>query len=99
MMPEKLRKFWDKFVQCLIVVICVLVTIVGIRYTLAAGTRCTPAMGIPYFYLYSAIPVSFFLVTLYEIRNLLVDFTKQGTYELVKKPEEDLTGGTAVELE
>ncbi|MFQ9715780.1 MAG: TRAP transporter small permease [Blautia sp.] len=98
-MPGKLADFFSKVTQVLTVVICLAVMYVGIQYVLEAGYRPTPALRLPYGYAYAAIPISFFFVTIYEFRNLLVDLTGKGNYAAVEKPEEDLTGGAGVSLE
>lgn len=98
LMPKKLAKACDVITQVLTVVICIVGIWMGISYCASAGFRLTPALRIPYTYAYLAIPVAFFFVSLFEIRNLLADITKQGNYACIEKPEEDLTGGTDVEL-
>lgn len=98
-MPKKLAAFFDKFTQGLTVVICIMVIVVGAWYTMASGTRLTPALRIPYSLFYAAVPVSFVFVTIYELRNFLVDLTGKGPHAAIEKPEEDLTGGAGgVEL-
>ena len=64
-----------------------------------AGYRPTPALGLPYGYAYAAIPISFLFVTVYEIRNLIVDLTGKGNHAAIEKPEEDLTGGGEFHLD
>lgn len=98
-MPKTLSSILSKLTQILTVVICLIVVYVGVQYVLAAGHRPTPALRLPYGYAYAAIPVAFFFVTIFEFRNLLVDFTGKGSYAAVEKPEEDLTGGADIELE
>lgn len=98
-MPKKVSAVLSKVTQVLTLIICVVVIYVGVQYVLAAGYRPTPALGLPYGYAYAAIPVSFFFVTIYEFRNLLVDLTGKGEYAAIEKPEEDLTGGAEISLD
>lgn len=97
-MPKKVSSFLSKLTQIMVVLICLLMVFIGIWYTASVGSRLTPAMRIPYAYFYAAVPVSFVPVALFEIRNLLVDLTGKGPYAAIKKPEEDLTGGTEISL-
>jgi len=94
LMPKSVQNFLDKAVQGLVVVICILVTVVGVMFVLGAGSRLTPALRWPYWSFYLAIPVSFALVSIYELRNFLVDLTGKGKHAAIDKPDEDLTGGT-----
>ena len=88
-----------KLTQIITVVICLIVIYVGIQYVLAAGHRPTPALRLPYGYAYASIPVSFVFVTIFELRNLIVDLTGKGNYAAIEKKEEDLTGGSDMKLD
>lgn len=98
-MPKKMSAVLSKITQLLTVIICLAVIYVGVRYVMAAGHRPTPALRLSYGYAYAAIPVSFLFVTIYEFRNLLVDFIGKGKYAVIEKPEEDLTGGGEISLD
>lgn len=98
MMPKGLASFFDKLTQLLTVVICVVVVVVGFRYTVGSGARLTPALRIPYAWAYAAIPVSFIPVAFFELRNLLADVTGKGKHAAIDKPEEDLSGGKEITL-
>jgi len=95
-MPKKVSDFLSKFTQALIVVICIVVVVVGFKYMISSGSRLTPALRIPYAWAYAAIPVSFLLVSFYELRNFIVDITGKGQYAAVEKPVEDLSGGAGM---
>ncbi len=97
-MPKTVQNVLTKLTQFIIVCICVLMVFIGIQYCMKAGFRLTPALRIPYAWAYAAIPVSFVPVTLFELRNFIVDFTGKGNHACIEKPEEDLTGGKDVEL-
>lgn len=97
-MPEKIAAFCTKFTQGLTVLICLFGAYLGVQYCLTAGFRLTPALRIAYSWAYSAVPVAFVFVALFEIRNFIVDVTGKGKYECIDKPEEDLTGGVDFDL-
>lgn len=99
LMPPKVAEACGKITQIITVIVCVVVTIVGVQYVISAGYRPTAALRMPYGYAYAAIPVSFFFVTIFEFRNLLVDLTGKGKYAAIDKPEEDLTGGADINLD
>ena len=98
-MPKKVSAFLTKLTQVITVLVCIVVIYIGIQYVLTAGHRPTPALRMPYGYAYAAIPVSFFFVTIFEFRNLIVDLTGKGSYAAIDKPKEDLTGGKEVTLD
>lgn len=97
-MPEAVASFFTKFTQGLIVVVCVFGVYLGFQYCASAGFRLTPALRIPFTWAYSAIPVSFVFIALFELRNFIRDLTGKGKYECIDKPEEDLTGGAEIDM-
>lgn len=98
-MPGKFADLLTKITQILTVIVCIVVIYAGMRYVILAGHRPTPALRLPYRYAYSAIPVSFCFITIFELRNLIVDFIGKGPYAAIEKPKEDLTGGKDVTLD
>ena len=98
-MPKRVAAVLSKVTQIITVLVCLVVIYVGANYVMEAGYRPTPALGLPYGYAYAAIPVSFLFVTVYEIRNLIVDLTGKGNHAAIEKPEEDLTGGGEIHLD
>lgn len=90
-MPEKVSAFFGIFTQVITFLICLVIIAVGIRYVITAGYRPTPALRLPYSYAYAAIPVSFFFISLYEFRNMLVEFRGNDAHAVIEKPEDDLT--------
>lgn len=98
-MPKKLASFFGKFTQGLTVAICILGAYLGLQYCISAGFRLTPALRIAYSWAYSAVPVAFVFVALFEIRNFIVDVTGKGKYECIDKPEDDLTGGAGADFD
>lgn len=89
-MPPKLGLACTRFTQALTVAVCLVVAIIGVRMVIAAGSRATPAMGLPYSIAYAAIPAAFFILTLYELRNFIADLSKgEHEFAAVEKPDED----------
>lgn len=76
MMPKKVNHMLTFVSQVLMLVASVVVLVIGIDFVLVAGSRMTPALRLPYRYTFSAIPVSFAILTLYELRNTIADFVK-----------------------
>lgn len=76
MMPKKVNHTLTFVSQVLMLVASVVVLVIGIDFVLVAGSRMTPALRLPYRYTFSAIPVSFAILTLYELRNTIADFVK-----------------------
>jgi len=97
-MPGKMAKGCDVIVQALTFVICIIGILLGIEYCISAGFRLTPALRIPYGYAYASIPAAFLFVAIYELRNFLVEIAGKGKYACIDKPEEDLSGGTGIDL-
>ena len=97
-MPKALSNASTIFTQTLTLAICIIGVVLGVKYCQSAGFRLTPALRIKYGWAYASIPVSFFFVSFFELRNLLVDITGKGKYACIDKPEEDLAGGADVEL-
>jgi TRAP-type C4-dicarboxylate transport system permease small subunit len=93
-MPKKLNSLLSKVTQAIIVLICIVVIYASLKYTTSSAIRLTPALRISYGWAYAAIPTSFLFVTIYEIRNLIVDLVGKGKRAAVDKPTEDLTGGS-----
>lgn len=98
-MPKRVADILTKITQILTVAVCMVVIYAGMRYVILAGYRPTPALRLPYGYAYAAIPVSFCFVMIFELRNLIVDFTGKGPYAAIEKPQEDLTGGKEISLD
>ena len=97
-MPKGLANVCTIITQAMTFAICVIGIVLGIKYCQSAGFRLTPALRIPYGWAYSSVPVAFFFVSIYELRNLLVDITGKGKYACIDKPEEDLSGGAEIDL-
>lgn len=72
-MPEGLQKFLRRVVIYLGTLTAVLVTVFGAVLVFNTRAQVTPALGISTALPYAAIPVSFFLMTLYGIVHVIRD--------------------------
>lgn len=88
MMPKKVNLSLTFISQVLMLAASIIVLIIGIDFVLVAGSRMTPALRIPYRYTYSAIPVAFAILTLYELRNTIADFVKGPRFAVDIKPKD-----------
>lgn len=76
MMPKSVNKFVTFVAQLLMFLASLVVLGIGIQFVAGAGVRLTPALRMPYRYAFAAIPVSFAILSLYELRNTLADLLK-----------------------
>lgn len=88
MMPLKVNHTLTFIAQVLMLVASVIVLFIGIDFVMVAGSRMTPALRIPYRYTYSAIPVAFAILSLYEFRNTVADFVKGPKFAIDIKPKD-----------
>lgn len=88
MMPLKVNHTLTFIAQVLMLVASVIVLFIGIDFVIVAGSRMTPALRIPYRYTYSAIPVAFAILSLYEFRNTVADFVKGPKFAIDIKPKD-----------
>ena len=88
MMPKNVNHTLTMVSQVLMLAASVIVLLIGIDFVLVAGSRMTPALRIPYRYTYSAIPVAFAVLTLYELRNTIADFVKGPKFAIDIKPKD-----------
>ena len=77
-LPQKLEALSDLAVSFLMLFGSLLMCYIGIRLSSWAGMRKTPALRIPFAYMYASIYVSFGIMTLYELRNFLADIFAPG---------------------
>lgn len=71
--PKAMEKCADMAVSFLTFLSAAIMFYIGLRLANWAGMRKSPALRIPYSYMYAAIYVGFGLMALYELRNLLAD--------------------------
>lgn len=76
--PKKLERLSDLFVSFLMFSGSVVMCYIGWRLAENAGMRKTPALRVPFAYVYTSIYVSFGIMTFYELRNFLVDAFRPG---------------------
>ena len=88
MMPLKVNHALTFIAQVLMFVASVIVLVIGIDFVMIAGSRMTPALRLPYRYTFSAIPVAFAILSLYEFRNMIADFVKGPKFAVDIKPKD-----------
>lgn len=76
MMPKKVNNALTFITQVLMLLASITVMVIGINFVIAAGSRLTPALRLPYGLTFAAIPVAFAILTLYELRNTIADYSK-----------------------
>lgn len=87
--PKRVEHGMDLVVQVLMFLASIIVCYIGIKMMIKAGSRVTPAIGFPYSGMYSAIAVSFAVMALYELRNVLFDVFRPGSKPAVVETSED----------
>ena len=88
MMPLKVNHTLTFIAQVLMFIASVIVLVIGIDFVMIAGSRMTPALRLPYRYTFSAIPVAFAILSLYEFRNMVADFVKGPRFAVDIKPKD-----------
>ena len=88
MMPLKVNHALTFIAQVLMFIASVIVLVIGIDFVMIAGSRMTPALRLPYRYTFSAIPVAFAILSLYEFRNMIADFVKGPKFAVDIKPKD-----------
>lgn len=88
MMPKKVNHAFTFMSQVLMLVASVVVLVIGVEFVKLAGSRMSPALRLPYRYTFSAIPVSFAILTLYELRNTIADFVKGPRFAIEVKQKD-----------
>ena len=88
MMPLKVNHTLTFIAQVLMFIASVIVLVIGIDFVMIAGSRMTPALRLPYRYTFSAIPVAFAILSLYEFRNMIADFVKGPKFAVDIKPKD-----------
>lgn len=78
-MPKKVQRGFELAGQILLLAISAAMFFIGISLVRKSGAQLTPALRIPYAVGYVAIPFSFALMIVYEVRNTLYEFTKKKT--------------------
>ncbi len=74
--PYRIQKIMIEIIYVLMFIISIILVACGIDLVSRSFFQKTPAMGIPYMYLYSSVPLSFFLMAVYEFANLIDDLNK-----------------------
>jgi TRAP-type C4-dicarboxylate transport system permease small subunit len=73
MMPKKVQKFLSRVMIYLATITAGIVTVAGIILVQGTWEQTTPALGISTGLPYAAVPVSFFLMTIYGLMHIIRD--------------------------
>lgn len=74
MMPKKIQKFFERSIPYLALVATLLTAIYGVDLMIRVQGQFSPALRIPVALPYAAIPVSFFLMSIYGVAHIIEDF-------------------------
>jgi len=72
-MPKDIEQVLNLVVQVILFVVSVVMIYIGIRMVVGSSNRFTAALRLPYIYAYGAVPVSFFVISIFELKNLVSD--------------------------
>lgn len=72
-MPQKVQDVFGLVSQILLLFASVAMTIIGAQLVMKSGSQLTPALRVPYAWGYMALPVSFGIMVVYEIRNTFLE--------------------------
>ena len=75
-MPKKVQRIFEFVSQILLLVASVAMFLIGCALVAKSGHQLTPALRIPYAYGYAAIPASFAVMIIYEIRNTMYEIDR-----------------------
>lgn len=70
MMPEKVQKVLMVAVRFLILIATAVTTVIGVDFVIRSLGQVTPSLGMPYSVGYSAVPICFLIMTIYEINHI-----------------------------
>lgn len=74
MMPKKIQKFFERSMPYLALLATLLTAIYGVNIMIRVQGQFSPALRIPVALPYAAIPVSFFLMSIYGVAHIIEDF-------------------------
>ncbi len=71
-LPPKVKIVFDVFIDLVIITVVTSAAYLSINWIEKVGRPVTAGLAIPFAYIYSMVPVSFALITLYEIREIVL---------------------------
>lgn len=80
MIPEKVRKYYQALLDLIVVLCGVCLTVYGYQFAVGAIGQTSPALQIPYQYIYAGIVIGGVILTIDGIRNLYTTLTGKKTY-------------------
>ena len=71
------RKFQKLIIDIFCLIFYLIVAIGGISYTSCGLTSVTPALGFPVYIIYAIMPITGFMMTLFQLEHLFNDLTEK----------------------
>lgn len=71
LLPDSLNELFMAISSLLMYLSSLMMVYIGIRMIIKSVEQKTPALGIPYIWLYLSVPVSFLFISFFEFRNLV----------------------------
>ncbi|MGE5583736.1 MAG: TRAP transporter small permease [Bacillota bacterium] len=87
MMPKGLQHVLERIIPYLAVLVMTLGTVFGLQLTVNNASQITPALRVSIAFPYAALPLSFFLMTIYSVKHIIDDAT--GYQDAGIAPKED----------
>lgn len=91
--PKKIRKYYQAALDSIVVITGVLLTFFGYRFAVGAVGQTSPALKIPFQYVYAGIVLGGIVFTVDALRNLYTTLTNRSTYYSYINPELNRQGG------
>ena len=90
MVPVKLKKFLATAISIVCALLCALLAFYAIQFVQQnyVSGRTTPSLGIPFYSFYIILPISFALMSWYNVRIALANFKIEG-YTLAADAEDE----------
>lgn len=85
--PAGARKYYQAVLDLVVVATGVLLTVFGYKFAVGAAGQTSPALKIPFPYIYSGIVLGGLVFTVDALRNLYTTLTKRSTYHSYINPE------------
>lgn len=87
LLPEKSQKYYQMVLDLLVVVTGIFLTFFGYKFAVGAIGQTSPALRIPYVYIYSGIVMGGVIFTVDALRSMYTTITGRSTYYSYINPE------------
>ncbi len=79
-MPEKAKKYYQCFLDFITVITGIMLTFTSVQFALNAIGQTSPALQIPYEYIYTGMVIGSAVLTISGMRNIYTTLTQKSTY-------------------